>query len=195
VTSKEQATGTLGPCKAGGSEFKSASPTPTYACNGEAGSGGGGGGYVTSEGKLAAGKTETGTWSSVTSSSFNKAAESSEYASISFAVPLEEPIIQGRAAFVTTTEQATANTGHHKATECPGTVENPEAAEGFLCVYQGLTVTEEGSFHEYRVAQIQRPDASGGLNEAGTSGAIISIYYEGEAVGHEMRGSWAVTAE
>ena len=40
VTSKEQATGTLGPCKAGGSEFKSASPTPTYACNGEGGSGG-----------------------------------------------------------------------------------------------------------------------------------------------------------
>lgn len=181
VTSKEQASGTLGPCTVGGSEFTSASGK-TYACNGKNGGGG--------SGTLEQGKTETGTWSSVTSSSFNKAEESDESASISFAVPLEEPIVGAHAVFVTTTEQS--NKSGTNYSHCGGDVEEPKAEEGYLCVYQGLTVTE-GAFSTYAVTQIQLPGTA--TAGAGTSGAIASIYYHGEAEGHEMRGSWAVTAE
>jgi hypothetical protein len=71
----------------------------------------------TAGGVLPEGETETGTW--------GVAGEGAGLSSISFNIPLSEPPAN---------LQLLAE-GEGETTECPGTVENPEAAPGELCVY------------------------------------------------------------
>ena len=87
---------------------------------------------------------------------------------------------------------------------CTGKVEEPTAAEGYLCVYQGKTTVEpNGSKVEYLVDGMRGPGSTptpdDGEGEAGTSGAVLLIKFvdleAGEKATHEMLGSWAVTAE
>jgi len=89
-----------------------------------------------------------------------------------------------------------------KGVETEGGVEDPLAAEGNLCIYQGRTEEPEGT-RSLRVTQILRPGAgSEGPAEAvpgaGTSGAAVSVHYRAPSSGTTeaavLNGSWAVTA-
>lgn len=91
----------------GGAEFKVGTGTPTFACNGKTG-------FTKT---LPSGETETGAWSVGIGTETSFATTS-----LSFNVPL-----------------AAAPTAVHynesETTECPGTVEEPEAAAGNVCIY------------------------------------------------------------
>ena len=161
----------IGSCKEGGSEFKAASGT-TYACNGEKGKEGS---PWTAGGTLPAGKTEKGQWSA----SLNKNFEGSVggNAAISFGIPL---VSAPTLVYVSETE------GSH-APECPGTVAEPEAAEGDLCVYatfENLGPNKLATFVEGEVTKV------GGFLSF-TGGEIAGK----EVFGVAIHGAWAVTGQ
>jgi hypothetical protein len=225
VTSKEQASGTLGPCTVGGSEFVSAEGNTTFACNGTDGksatskqftggeettitgsepcklaggdkleiegshkpeyvcngTGGSGGGEGFPK-ALPAGKTETGAWA------FGPSLAGVARIPISFAVPLEKAIGAADVHFVEDRAPAT--------TECPGSVEKPEAAPGNLCVYERIVhkLVSEANL-------TLRPSDEVGALGAGTTGSVLTI--EGKELGEGEPGveegangfgTWAVTA-
>ena len=162
-------------CKAGGAKFSNATGHAT-ACNGEAAAGGG---YTE---VLPPEKTEQGAWSFSSSEAFLTA-------SISFPIRLSEALAEADVHYVGPKETVTA---------CPGSVAEPKAAPGNLCVYQGAVggvSLLEGT--ETANAEIFPPSASianwfeGKETGAGKNGAFISFGRESEAVGW---GSWAVTA-
>jgi hypothetical protein len=178
-------------CEAGGTRFEvEGSGHHEHVCNGEEAEGG------RFPPTLPAGATETGVWST----EFENVSEGSiELRTISFAVPLSEPIVHSHAVFVTTKEQA-EKSGTFFA-HCGGSVAEPKADEGYLCVYQGHTQVEGNPPTFYGVGGIAAPTESPLTIEepvkegkAGVSGAVLAIKYEGENVEHEMQGSWAVTA-
>jgi hypothetical protein len=182
------------PCKkAGGSSFEvEGSGKKTYACNGGAGS---------QSGTLPKGQTEMGVWSTEYGNPKLKEVENGEgldfeFRTVSFAIPLEDPIIAGQAVFVTTQEQTNKTGSAYE--HCGGSAAEPKAEEGYLCVYQGHTYVE-GTYSQYRVGDIASPTESplsiGSSGHAGANGAVLTIEYHGEEVEHEMQGSWAVTAE
>ena len=149
------------------------SATSTNICNGKTG-------FTDT---LPSGKTETGTWAlSETSLGFNGA-----FASISFPIPLAAAGPEHSAEVFkqheTDEEEFTTN--------CPGTVGNPKAAKGFLCVYTLFEHLE----HATNILEARSP--TGTHLAYGPSGAILSVaFMEGEpdlAVA-EVYGSWAVTA-
>ncbi|HEY1687694.1 MAG TPA: collagen-like protein [Solirubrobacteraceae bacterium] len=156
VTSSVESAGSN--CKAGGSKFVSAGGT-TYACNGENGTTG----YTET---LPEGKTEQGAWVLTVPAVDPTFGLSLSRTAISFVIPL--------AAEPTT---HFLKPGEGETTECPGTVENPEAAEGSLCVY---TQGEE--------------DAPASITVSGYAfGAIVGA--SGGEPGGIAFGTWAVTAE
>ncbi len=144
-------------CPAGGSEFKAGSST-TYACNGSP---------WTAGGTLPKGSTEQGVWTATPiENGFSSVSASS---AISFGIPLTAaPTVE----YIKVGEE-----GKEHATECPGTLTAPKAAEGFLCVYTespGL----DASFEE------ATPYAVGArLEFTGTT----------SSVGVAIHGTWAVT--
>jgi hypothetical protein len=156
-------------CPSGGSVFKAANGETTV-CNGETG-------FTES---LPAEATETGHWD------ISVAGGEHPVASISFNIPLAAPLGAGGVHYI-----------EHGSTsqECPGTVEEPEAESGNLCVYEGGAA--EGvtagvgliypTFEELAL-----------VGEAGTlkSGAVLFLLEEsgaGEEERHFADGSWAVT--
>lgn len=178
-------------CAEGGSEFTAANGK-TFACNGKEGKEGKEGeegSPWTDKGVLPKDATETGAWSSEK----NFSEESNEYRSLSFPIKLKEAIPLDHAVFVSAAEQ-TGKSGANYA-HCGGSVEEPLADEGYLCVYQGHTYVEGAPATEFLLTGINAPDQPPTSEpSAGVSGAVITIHYEGEAVEHEMQGSWAVTA-
>jgi hypothetical protein len=173
-------------CAEGGSKFVAGAST-TYACNGKEGKAGKNGetGFTKT---LPIGETETGTWNSEND---NSKPESVEFRSISFPIPLETPIAEEHAIFVTSEQQ----TDITQPTGClGGTVEHPTAEEGYLCIYQGHTEQPAGSAFE--VTSIGPPgETINGDHKTGVMGAAFWLLYEGEESSHFMFGSWAVTAE
>jgi hypothetical protein len=155
-------------CKAGGSKFVAASGA-TYACNGENGKNGTTGFTET----LPSGKTETGSYS------FNAASEQAALASISYNIPLPEPLAAGSVHYVKTV----AWKGGTGPAACPGTGAAPSALKGNLCVYEG------GGSGE--LAEIKTPS----LGSAGsdTSGATL-LFIPTSANPISGFGTWAVTA-
>ncbi len=146
--------------KLGGSEFTAAEGKKTTACNGKEGS------PWTDKGVLPQGSSETGTWSAISVENAFKTIGG--VASVSFAIPL--------AAAPTVEYIGEGEEGLVHATECPGTLSEPKAAEGYLCVY-----TEN--------------QGAGGAFESPHSfaaGAVLQV--KEAAVGFEMYGTWAVTA-
>jgi len=111
----------------------------------------------TAGGVLPSGATETGGWS------YGQSTASLILTSISFNIPLEEAPAERILA------------AGESTTECPGSVANPEAEPGFLCIY-----LQEG------VA----PDAA----EAETWGATLAKINVAN-LSIQGLGSWAVTAE
>ncbi len=188
--------GTAVGCEEGGTrvEVESSPATKHEVCNGvegppgprgEAGEDGEPGepGQTGFTETLPSGETETGTW--LTPRIVN-VEELYSQTTISFSIPLASPI--SNAAWVTTEEQE-----NHSNPECPGTVEDPRAAKGALCLYQGATEnpTETPSFY---VSYFRRPGSR--QFGAGTTGAIAYAAYEGPASEEptQMSGAWAVTA-
>ena len=175
VTSKEQSTGTLGPCKAGGSEFTSASGA-TYACNGAKGATGPEGPSGSFGGPLPPEKTETGTWSVAP----GIATGFSAFVAVSFPAPLEA-VIQNEHEHVFFVTEAEANSKANA--NCPGNAEDPQAAVGDFCFYvgSGENLKYEGtSSPAFRAATV------------GTSGGFVSLGATAQpAYGS---GAWAVTA-
>jgi hypothetical protein len=114
--------------------------------------------------------TETGTWGIA-----REPAPEHEFgvrlSPISFAIPLE-------------TELDSEHVHIAPAAACTGSVANPTAAPGNLCVYEG---TKEGLF-EAKIGKASNWAVAG----ADKSGAIVSVQMEGPIV---VTGSWAVTAE
>jgi hypothetical protein len=178
------------PCKRhGGSEFESEpakGKVKTYACNGEEGSGGGGGEKVFPT--LPPEKTETGTLfvtAQVPAGEFNGAA-----VPISFPIPLAKALGADEVHSV-------GSTGN--GTTCSGTVEKPEAAPGYLCIYQG-TIEEEPAGTEglsFPSVGVLPPGQKlgEGISGTGTSGAVAHAHYEGPNAGTiTIQDSWAVTA-
>jgi hypothetical protein len=118
---------------------------------------------------LPAGKTEKGSWVVTVPAPNPTFHVSIAEAAISFVIPLSsEP---------TGIYLAPSEIGKEHTQECPGTVEEPKAAKGFLCVY----------------AQQERNTPSMGVTPLGSVGAIIGG--PGGEPGGLAVGSWAVTAE
>jgi collagen type VII alpha len=154
-------------CKAGGSKFVGASGT-TYACNGEKGKEGTFGGQT-----LPTGKTLKGTYAAeaysevgVPTAGFGKAATG-----VSFALPLEsEPAIH----YIKVGETPPAG--------CTGTVQEPGAAEGNLCVFGE---NEENTFLGAVGVNLRGSHtATIGFEVVGLAGAKGNIF---------LSGTWAVT--
>jgi hypothetical protein len=155
------------PCEErGGSSFEvEGSGVKSYVCNGFEGEGGSGGGGVPVS--LPEGSTETGDWSFFTS---DPGEESVALAPISFNIPLTAPLNGAHVEFVTPAGP-TPN--------CPGTAAEPQAASGFLCVYQSTAVFAQ--FLAVNAASnvpfgLTQPGTTG----ADTSGAIIRFKVFGE---------------
>jgi hypothetical protein len=135
---------------------------------------------------LPAGKTETGTWSNT------QAARGTLFTTteISFPIPLAVAGAEGTAFGFNQQKTAAEEFG---TSGCTGTVGEPTAPPGILCVYTAFEEFEHasGGFIEAR-------SADGAFEAYGTSGAILhGAELEGSenvASRIESWGSWAVTA-
>jgi len=155
---------------------------------GPAGKNGTGGGFSKT---LPSGETETGTWASP---QFRR--EGAGFSAISFPIPLANVLARTEFHVVSLGEQNNKTTA---PPECPGTVEEPKAGKGTLCVYEGESYLEAPATSEIHVHQVCQPaksyvECSEG---AAKSGAVLLISFsnknqEGEE--GEIQGSWAVTA-
>ena len=120
-------------------------------------------------GKLPTGKTETGTWSA---GPFE--AEGRQLVSISFPIPL---------AFAFPEEQIhLLSVGEGETPECPGTVNEPKAASGNLCIYA----------EELGHLSLKLKHLSPTWPASYPSGVVLEAEYASEGFGF---GTWAVTGE
>ena len=138
---------------------------------------------------LPEGATETGTWAF---GPLTRESGPAEEVAISFPVQLAKPLESGNQVhFVKAGEAAPTDcTVEHEGKKVAGTLEDPVAAPGNLCVY-------EGQLADAAFDRIARLVFEGGVTEefpgAGKSGAliVISMTHEPEPKG---TGTWAVTA-
>jgi hypothetical protein len=132
------------PCEElGGSEFESASPEPTYACNGAEGPPG----PIT--GELPSGVTLKGVWSTLFEDTA-KGASARRYVPISFGLSLSSAptvrYINSKGKEVIENEEGLEEV---TSTECLGSAAAPTAKPGSLCVY---AESETGTFLQLRLA-------------------------------------------
>jgi hypothetical protein len=134
---------------------------------------------------LPAGKTETGAWSIDAST----AGQLNTFATISFPIPLSAGSPEG-AAFVFNGEQ-TANE-EFGTSGCSGTVAEPTAPTGVLCVYTQVEGGEQGHLI------IESRDFGGDFSAYGPTGAYLSgpslVGTPAAPKSVEAAGTWAVTA-
>jgi hypothetical protein len=115
--------------------------------------------------------TETGAW-------FAPANETtSDFAPISFPIPLSASLESSHIEYVTRTVKTTTN--------CPGTAENPAALTGFLCIYES-TVSEGVS--------IGSVIFKAGVAAAGASPSGAVLIVEAENTNSRFAGTFAVKA-
>lgn len=130
-------------------------------------------------GTLPTGRTETGAWSIQTNSE-----EDLSPTFVSFPIPLAEGLSNEHVFFIEPGQE-----GVQHPVECPGSVANPEAATGDLCVYTKLFAGELKPF----TTPIDEPSGTFSNPGAGVSGAILWFSPEAkEPIG--AWGTWAVTA-
>jgi hypothetical protein len=142
-----------------------------FVCNGEEGS------PWTAGGTLPPGATETGVWGSAMGGLTKTGAEEVQ---IPFSFPIPLPAA-GQAVRLNEEEtELGAGTGG-----CTGTVEQPTAPEGTLCVYTAHEFNEELSPLPFSLA------GEVGYLPAGT---VLRFQIKGEPARFDMNGSWAVTA-
>jgi hypothetical protein len=185
VTSSSEAAGKN--CENGGSKFVAGGST-TYACNGKNGTTG-------FTANLPSGKTETGVWDVSPQNEGEPV-----IVPLSFNIPLAEPLEQNHVFFVKKEEWAEEEVEPQPGVkvklkapaECAGgTVEQPKAAPGNLCVFVGV-LYQIGS----EDASIANPGSTG-LDTLGASrnGAALILESEGASGPRFGHGTWAVTAE
>lgn len=167
VASKESKTGKLGPCKEGGSEFQSASGT-TFACNGERGREGTFGGQT-----LPAGQTLKGYWAGTGfgEAEFPEPGFGLAQAVVSYALPLTSP-----------PQTHYIREGEPLPEGCAGTLEDPEAEPGNLCLFVETEINSGTGRGAPKFA------------DDGVDGFILtaSTHLKGAVV---FNGTWAVTEE
>jgi Collagen triple helix repeat (20 copies) len=178
VTSEEFAGSKEGHCSEGGTKFTTGA-TKTFACNGEAGTPGNNGAPGapgspwTAGGTLPVGSTETGAYSFSGPKGEYGEGLNAPVAPISFPIPLAAPTEAAKQIYVSSSEP------NPDPAHCPGSSANPEAASGYLCVY------EEGA------SGIELPF----ILLAGVAGG--GVYFLGAEQAKTMpptvHGSWAVT--
>jgi hypothetical protein len=123
----------------------------------------------TTQGTLRSGKTEIGVWGF----SFHGAGATRE--PLSFPIPLAAPIGEDSVEVIEPGQE-----GKQSAAECPGTLEKPAAAPGYLCVYSSLL---EATYL--------------GDGQPRTGGVVLAFYAATEKAGlfgAADEGTWAVTA-
>jgi Collagen triple helix repeat (20 copies) len=179
VTSEEFNTTKDGHCVVGGSKFTAASGS-TYACNGEEGIDGPPGppgpegSPWTDGGVLPPGESETGTYSF---GPFGTGVTQARLP-ISFPIPVPGPVVT---TYLKPTDEPTAG--------CPGTVEEPKAQPGNLCIYQ---------INGFGIAylEVQNPETGESSSEPnfpiGKAGALLN--FELTSATGTARGNWVVTA-
>ena len=138
---------------------------------------------------LPSGQTETGTWAVS-----ENATRAQTVSSISFPIPLKEE--SSKAFGFTKEETKEIEEGETVGTSgCSGSVAEPTAPAGTLCVYTAHQVLQDG-FSSFFI-ELKPADKELGQGY-GTSGALVVFpYFEGtpESPGSlEAWGSWAVTA-
>lgn len=127
-------------------------------------------------------QTETGTYF-LGSEEGNGVVFGAAVAAISFPIPLAEPLGEDEVIFILKNASPPAECEN---TEHAGTasIENPEAAPGFLCVFEA-----EFNATEHQLTEISKVTLAPG---AGVAGATIAQEVTG--AGAFSRGTWAVTA-
>jgi hypothetical protein len=159
------ATGPSGACgELGGAKVQVTGEPATAqeVCNGETG--------FTST--LPSEQTETGTW---WFQGNGKGLNASEQASaISFPIPLAAADAAGMEAYFAPN------------TECPGTVNKPEAEPGALCIYKGASNTN--------ATGIYQPDFTTAVEDGGLGISGVLLYFEGASTEAASGGTFAVTA-
>jgi hypothetical protein len=166
-------------CPEGGAEFKVGAGTPTRACNGLTGQ----------ISPLKSGETETGSWALIlngTSEGF-PAAEST----VSFNIPLAAESAEGKACVGTQAETESGEfCGAGKV--CKGTVAEPTAPKGFLCVYTAFEELEKID------GKLEARSYGGNFEAFGKTGAVLTGHgIHGttlEPARGSLYGTWAVTA-
>lgn len=147
-------------CKEGGSRFTVGSGAPTFACNGSP---------WTAEGTLPSNATETGMYS------FGVGPPERQYVSIGFTLPLELALEAANIHYIKAEGEDT--------TDCPGSVSEPAATAGELCLYKKFGLNIE--------------DPTPALITTGGVTMIAEPTLEAITEGFQIFGfgSWAVTAE
>jgi collagen triple helix repeat protein len=185
VSAKEVKTTEAACTKLGGSSF-TVGATTTFACNGKEGKEGPAGPEgvcSTANCVLPKGVTETGTWMI---RGTNGGEGEFKITNISFSIPLKAPITNSSNVGFTPVG------GSSTSSDCVGSVEKPEAAEGSLCIYEG----EAAVVHKGGLAEPTILNFTGGFSETNTTGALLVMTTKepvtaGEEVSAE--GTWAVT--
>jgi collagen triple helix repeat protein len=196
VTSTELKTGNA-TCKAGGAEF-TVGATKTHACNGEKGPEG------NIKATLPVGVTETGAWQ-VGSPALKHSTTAGGYYSemiVSFPIRLVAPVNEEHVHYIN--EEGKEVTGLKFNEEdipteeetvaqaipapCPGSVEDPEALSGNLCIYAIHSEFNGGAFFVGRGA-ISSPGGEGGVGVAGGK----AVFAPNENRDPTTSGTWAVT--
>ncbi len=152
--------------KEGGAEF-TVGATKAFACNGEKGA-------IQPHETLPAEASETGSWF-VEADGELREAEEQVITAISFPIPLEFGTSN---VFFVENEASTI--------ECPGNVEEPQAAKGDFCVYISLISSPK----------LTAPGVESPLGGAGTGASGALLHFNAEPGVHRVTayGSWAVTA-
>jgi hypothetical protein len=183
ATGATGATGAAGPAGATGATGPAGAGTPGVAGSaGPAGPAGpqgpkGESGFTET---LPKGKTEKGTWSAETAEGDTQAA----VGSVSFSIPLAGPLDEEHVVYVGLGESSP----HCGA----GTAVEPQAEEGYLCVFAGHTALLPSV-----LGVIHNPAKELSEKGAGESGAILLFSPEevnGKFEGGFAIGTWAVTA-
>jgi hypothetical protein len=176
-------TGVKGSCTEGGIEVKSGSPA-VNVCNGKKGD------PAEFPSTLPSGKTEKGTWAIGTGASTSVSSETG----ISFPIPLAASGGAGSAAAFNAAKTKEIEEGTVDPSGCTGSVANPTAPQGKLCVYTAFEGREKAQGNY----QARISDGNELVNRYGVSGAILfGPFLEGEPATPafvEAFGSWAVTA-
>jgi hypothetical protein len=186
--------GPAGPAGATGGAGKEG-PEGAAGKNGSAGAAGAAGAEGspwTAGGTLPSGQTETGAWSGT------PPGHETAFIPISFSIPLAAPLAfhskaeeedtegTNQVHFILPNKEEMREEVEEPQTACPGTVEQPQAAKGNLCVYLGFRSTSSFTpavFHKVSAAEL-------GADTAGT-GYLIENTSAGPAT---FAGTWAVTA-
>lgn len=137
----------------------------------------------TAGGTLPSGKTEQGTWSFGMVS-----AEGSQLTSVSFTIPLAEPLDEEHVHYVSGEQQTNGEVPVGCTVKgVEGSKANPLAAPGNLCVYEAFG--KPGTF-----LFITNPESSEFNFAIGAGRSGANLAFHAEEAGNFGRGVWAVTA-